>query len=172
MSNEHHTATTFLGFSVDDAIRILSEYRERQADTQKNDELAKLDATLRKTFDHYVRGEDEYVGHLLTDAIATIERMRPESQRNLREPEDYQTDLEGYDTVLGFLSKHDPFILEMMVDPVEETQRDGFWLMHRARERGLPSLKVPAPKAVTDLYPSIETVKAWPVDLLKERFGH
>lgn len=136
------------------------------------DSIAIIDAHARKSLSLIEKGSPATAAIYLDELLKVVESIRPEPERSQRDPEDYQTDLSGYDTVLGFLSKHDPFILEMMVCPVEETQRDGFWLMHRARERGLTSISVPAPKVVRDLYPSIETVKAWPVALLHERFGH
>lgn len=72
------------------------------------------------------------------------------------------------DTVVGFLAKHDPRVLELMGDEAEHTQRDGYWLMHRARERGIKTLAVQAPPIL--LEQGIRTVKAWPVALLAERF--
>lgn len=110
-------------------------------------------------------------GYNLTE-LAEIIRFWKEHGPKKVKVEDYQTDLSEYDTILGFLSKHDQFLIDMMEDPIKDTQRDGFWMMHRCRERGIHSIKVPAPKVVTDMYPAIETINAYPISLLKERFGH
>lgn len=80
--------------------------------------------------------------------------------------------LEGYDTVLGFLAKHDPETLELMDDPEfnpEATARDGWWLTHQFRRRysGEPP-KTSSPPVLRSV--GIHEVNMYPVSLLKERF--
>lgn len=89
-----------------------------------------------------------------------------------RAPETMVSEVPEFNTVLGYLTEYDPIILDLMNDPIRDTQRDGFWLTHRAKQRGLPVIKVPAPKAVTTRYPEVTQLNAYPVGLLRERFKH
>jgi hypothetical protein len=76
--------------------------------------------------------------------------------------------LEGYDTVLGWYAKQDPWALLIgELWNATHTQRDGFWLMHRCRERAIPVLWVPAPAVLRDQ--GIKQVRAYPISLLRER---
>jgi hypothetical protein len=74
----------------------------------------------------------------------------------------------GFDTVLGFLARHDPQVLAAMDDTAEATQRDGFWLRWRCSERFILPLRVKAPPVLRAQ--GIERVNAYPVALLAERF--
>lgn len=87
------------------------------------------------------------------------------------EQERYITDTlpQGFDTVLGYTAKHMPEALVYDADVPECTQRDGFWLKHRCRERGHDVVKVRAPAVLQEQ--GIETVNAYPVRLLAERLG-
>lgn len=131
--------------------------------------ITKIDDLIRTALIEVAFGGREKALHYLQEVQELVTKVIKEAERK---PEDYQTDLSEYDTILGFLSKQDQFLIDMMEDPIKDTQRDGFWCMHRCRERGIQSIKVPAPKAVTDMYPAIETINAYPIALLKERFGH
>jgi hypothetical protein len=73
---------------------------------------------------------------------------------------------DGYDTVLGYLAKHHPEMLELIdyADP-SATARDGFWLAHRWSRVDY----VPAPPVLRAA--GILRVRCWPVDLLRERFA-
>jgi hypothetical protein len=75
----------------------------------------------------------------------------------------------GYDTVLGYLAKHHPDVLDQFdyTDP-QATQRDGFWLSHRVRKRGGLPVQVMAPMCLRRA--GIETVNAYPLDLLAKRW--
>ena len=73
------------------------------------------------------------------------------------------------DTVVGWLAKHDPERLAIMDATPEATQRDGYWLMHRCRERGIEITKVPAPTVLKEQ--GIDEVNAYPVWLLAERLA-
>lgn len=75
----------------------------------------------------------------------------------------------GHDTVLGYLAKTQPDLLAFMnyCDP-EATQRDGLWLSHRCRERGLPRMSAPVPPCLQ--HTGIYSVRVYPVDLLARRF--
>jgi hypothetical protein len=77
---------------------------------------------------------------------------------------------EGYDTVLGYLAKHHPEALDLFDYSVPEaTQRDGYWLAHRVKERGLEPVHVAAPPILAAQ--GIFQVRAYPVDLLQRRWG-
>jgi hypothetical protein len=74
---------------------------------------------------------------------------------------------EGRDTVLGYLAKHHPEMLELIdYDVPEATARDGFWLAHRAHEQ---AVFCPAPPVLRAK--GIMRVRAWTVALLSQRFG-
>lgn len=75
---------------------------------------------------------------------------------------------EGYETVMGYYARFNPWALEHldMTDP-EVTKRDGFWLMHRAVERKVEIVKVQAPDCFAAI--GIEQVNAYPLSLLRER---
>ncbi|WP_406646750.1 hypothetical protein QEZ52_20595 [Aliisedimentitalea scapharcae] len=66
------------------------------------------------------------------------------------------------------MSKHFPDMIDLCFDP-EGTKRDGFWLMHRCRERGITPVKVAA--LVSFCGTGIEQVNASPVALLQKRMG-
>src|SRR5690606_37254180 len=51
---------------------------------------------------------------------------------------------EGYDTVVGYLTEHLPHVWELMDHMAEATQRDGWWLKHRCRERSIAIVRVQA----------------------------
>lgn len=76
----------------------------------------------------------------------------------------------GYDTVLGFLAKHHPEVLDSLdySDP-QVTLRDGYWLMHRTREAGLAPVLVDAPGCLKAK--GISHVNAWPLKLLQKRWA-
>lgn len=75
----------------------------------------------------------------------------------------------GFDTILGYLSKNQPDIIELMEDPIADTQRDGYWLMHRTKEAQILPEKVKAPACCLGI--GITEVNAYPVWLLEKRFG-
>lgn len=76
----------------------------------------------------------------------------------------------GYDTVLGYLAKNHPDVLDSFdySDP-EVTQRDGFWLTHRCKERGISPFYVDAPACFAGK--GITHVNAYPIAVLAERWG-
>jgi hypothetical protein len=75
----------------------------------------------------------------------------------------------GYNTALGYLAKVNPEALALIGDILTETQRDGFWLMHKCRRKGITPIKVKAPAVLREN--GIYTVNMYPVELLRERFG-
>jgi hypothetical protein len=76
----------------------------------------------------------------------------------------------GYDTVLGYLAKYQPEVLDGFdYSEPTSTQRDGWWLKHRATESGLACPLVDAPPVLQRA--GIQTVRAYPVGLLARRFG-
>lgn len=73
---------------------------------------------------------------------------------------------DGYDTVLGYLARCHPEMLDLMDYAVPETTaRDGFWLAHRHKRCDY----VPAPPVLRQR--GIMRVRCWPVGLLAERFS-
>jgi hypothetical protein len=75
---------------------------------------------------------------------------------------------DGFDTVLGWYAKQDPWALLIgELWTAEHTMRDGYWLSHRCRERGIPVMRVPAPAVLRDQ--GIKQVRAYPVSLIRER---
>lgn len=76
---------------------------------------------------------------------------------------------EGFDTVLGWLAKNNPEALMLMQDPIFDTRRDGFWLMHKAEQEGCKVKKVSAPPIMAE--EGIPTVNAYPNALLERRLG-
>jgi hypothetical protein len=87
------------------------------------------------------------------------------------QPEDYTTDVLGFDTVLSYLAKTNPEALALISDPIHETVIDGKRLAESARKRGLPIIKVAAPAHIKARYPKIAYVNAYPVHLLAEHLG-
>jgi hypothetical protein len=75
----------------------------------------------------------------------------------------------GWDTVLGYIAKTNPDLFELMDKVPESTLRDGFWLTHRCRERGVKPIKVPACHWLRKA--GVEAVNAYPVELLERRLG-
>lgn len=75
----------------------------------------------------------------------------------------------GYDTVLGYLARVNPWALQADLWDPEATKRDGFWCKHRACERGIRVVKVEASEVLQDQ--GIYEVNAYPVSLLSERMG-
>lgn len=75
----------------------------------------------------------------------------------------------GFDTVLGFLAKHYPERLDCMDNTADATLRDGYWLKARCYRRCISPIKVKAcPFLVRQ---GIFEVNAYPLELLRERFG-
>lgn len=78
---------------------------------------------------------------------------------------------DGFDTVLGYIAKHRPEVLDFMDMNPEATTRDGFWLTNQAKVRKLKVCKVLAPEVLRKQGRHIEMVNAYPVSLLAERLG-
>lgn len=107
----------------------------------------------------------------LARLMALVDAVEAATRPVLPSPaQDYLTACpEGYDTVVGWLSVNRPDVIVTLGDAPACTQRDGFWLMHRCRERGIPEVWVRAPKVLADQ--GIDKVRAYPADLLAERLG-
>lgn len=75
----------------------------------------------------------------------------------------------GWDTVLGYLSKHNPEALALMDEDAEATLRDGYWLTHRCKKLGITPRKVQAP--VVLIRQGIFEVNSYPILLLEQRLG-
>lgn len=95
------------------------------------------------------------------------------------DPEDYATPIYAYDaagnpvaytTVLGWLAENDPLTLMTMSDPVRDTVGMGQRLAAITRRAGRPVLRVPACRAIATRYPAIETVGAYPTDVVEAFF--
>lgn len=107
----------------------------------------------------------------VTSRIAALETPHSIFRPVVIHPECVTLDLpKSYDTVLGFLAKHHPDVLECFdyTDPTA-TQRDGYWLAHRCREQGIPPTYVDAPPVLQER--DIVQVRAYPIDLLEQRWG-
>ena len=76
---------------------------------------------------------------------------------------------EGYDTILGFLAKRHPDVLDTFdYRDATLTVRDGFKLAHMDNKLGTP-VYVEAPSCLRAA--GIERVRAYPVALLQQRWG-
>lgn len=107
----------------------------------------------------------EYVDAALTEEHPRQQQQPKDTIRFL-----YLTPVpRGHDTVLGYLVRHRPDLLAHMDSTPDATRRDGFWLMHRCREKGIEPVKVRAPKIMRDQ--GVFEVNAYPVALLARRFG-
>ena len=75
----------------------------------------------------------------------------------------------GYDTVVGYLAKYHPEMIDLLSDPIADTRRDGILLARECKRKGRDVHKVDAPTIFQD--EGIATLNSYPVDLLKVRFG-
>lgn len=82
------------------------------------------------------------------------------------------TEIVGYDTVLGYLSKYDPVVMDLTLDPVFDTVADGKALAQKCRARGATILRVAACKHIKQRYPKVTHVNAYPINLLAEHYGN
>lgn len=75
---------------------------------------------------------------------------------------------DGYDTVLGYLAKRHPDVLDCFdySDP-QATTRDGWWLHHRTKQDA--PIYVRAPECLKAH--GIEHVRAYPIAVLETRWG-
>jgi hypothetical protein len=103
----------------------------------------------------------------ITDALDTLERQL--ATVTLARFSDCVSDdvIPGYDTVLGYLAKQHPEVLETFdyTDP-RATVRDG-WALAK-RDKGA-ALYVTAPPVLRKV--GIETVRVYPLEQLAKRFG-
>lgn len=112
-------------------------------------------------------------------AVTVIDEPHPEQDTfTAKINSDYLSPQAGVDrenahqarwTVVGYLAAFHPEILDNMDVTPDATQRDGWWLMHRCRERGIEPIKVVAPPVLQDQ--GVDYVNAYPRHLLTERFG-
>lgn len=76
----------------------------------------------------------------------------------------------GFETILGYLAKHQPEILdEIDYSKPEVTARDGWWASHQARRIGRKPVLVSAPPCLQRQ--NISHVNAWPVSILERRWS-
>lgn len=85
--------------------------------------------------------------------------------------EDFTCDVVGFDTVLSYLAKTNPEVLDLMPNPVHDTIRDGMIIAAKARARRLPVVKVAACEHMKRRFPKARYVNAYPTHLLVEYFG-
>lgn len=78
------------------------------------------------------------------------------------------TGLEEYDTILGFLFRHDGLRLMGMTDPVHETTGLGVALSRHCAKHRLTVMQVTPPPAIALRYPQITSVRAYPVAVLRD----
>ena len=79
--------------------------------------------------------------------------------------------VEGFDTILSYLSRTNPEAFDLIDEPVHGTISDGLRIAQYARSRGLPVLRVAAPPHMKRRFPKAKTVNAYPTHLLVEVFG-
>lgn len=108
------------------------------------------------------------VRELLLDALAELDRLEVMCVHrvDIRYLSPCQP---GYDTVLGYLAKHQPGTLELLDQVPDATIRDGFKLRALAIKRDLPVLKVDASPFLRSF--GIEQVNSYPIRILVEHFG-
>ncbi len=77
---------------------------------------------------------------------------------------------DGHDTILGYLAKRHADVLDL-IDPNApgDTVRDGWRLANECKRRGLEPVYVDAPPVLARQ--GIFTVRAYPLDLLQQRWG-
>lgn len=75
----------------------------------------------------------------------------------------------GYDTVLGYLAKHNPGVLELLDKEPDATRVDGIKLREAAKRRGIEWQKVEACPWLRSF--GIQMVNAYPIRLLADHFG-
>lgn len=76
---------------------------------------------------------------------------------------------DGYDTVIGWLAKNKPHIVELMSDPVHDTMADGRLLAKTCKDRGIEAVKVDAP--LIFVKEGFHVINSYPIRLLEERFN-
>ncbi|TMV08680.1 hypothetical protein FGK63_06040 [Ruegeria sediminis] len=86
---------------------------------------------------------------LVQNQLFALERELAPTQKP-----DFEIGIEGFDTVLSYLSKTNPEALDLIHDPIHDTVKDGKTLAVRARCRGLPVLRVEAPAHIKTRYPT------------------
>ena len=88
------------------------------------------------------------------------------------ETEDFNAcPVEGFDTILSYLSRTNPEAFDLIDEPVHGTITDGLAVSKIARARGLPVLRVTAPPHMQRRFPKAKTVNAYPTHLLVELYG-
>lgn len=75
----------------------------------------------------------------------------------------------GYDTILGFLAREQPEVLDLMSEPISDTVRDGFAMRNISKRAGVFAVKVAAPPGL--IAAGITEVNAYSLELLRGRFG-
>lgn len=115
--------------------------------------------------------EAEYAPNRIATALETNGRGAASGVNAAIPPNPYASPglPEGFNTVLGYLAEVNPEALDLMGDPVADTQRDGYWLKHQASRRDIQIVSVEAPAPLKDV--GIETVNAYPIELLRKRLG-
>jgi hypothetical protein len=76
---------------------------------------------------------------------------------------------EGYDTVLGYLSRERPEIVDLMSDPIGDTLKDSFTLKADCVKDDATVETVDAPPALRER--GIMQINAYPLEYLATRFG-
>jgi len=74
-----------------------------------------------------------------------------------------------YDTVVGYLAKYHPDMIDLLSDPIADTRRDAILLSRECKREGLEVHRVDAPQIFQD--EGIASLNSYPVELLKRRFG-
>lgn len=112
--------------------------------------------------------------HIPGSHPAHIARQLDDLEHDLAgtEQEDFDgCPVEGYDTILSYLSRNHPEAFELIDEPVHGTITDGLFVSRKARKRGVPVLRVTAPKHMQRRFPKAKTVNAYPTWFLAEVYG-
>lgn len=125
------------------------------------------------------------------DAKATIEQLRYIRRNCLSSPERVAAALEGleheiagtaaedfddcpvegFDTILSYLRREHPTAFDLIDEPVHGTISDGILVAKKARNRGIPVLRVTPPAHMQRRFPKAKTVNAYPTEFLAEVYG-
>lgn len=76
---------------------------------------------------------------------------------------------DGYDTVLGYLATHEPFLLSVMEEYAEATEMDDWWLTGRCKSAGIEPVKVPA--SLLLVREGVFEINSYPLEFLRERLS-
>lgn len=133
----------------------------------KRNEITSEIRRIRRMLERCGMGRvDPWTMNEARNSLVALERNLPKDS-----PQDYHLGIEGFDTVMSYIAREEPTLMELALDPVRDHIADGKRIAHVARCRRLPVLKVEAPAPIKQRYGKIKTVNAYPTHLLAEYFS-